>query len=67
MLLPTHMIIVFTCNIKRLYVNIDYRLFLMTLAIAAWPKNIFQAAGAHGIKDDGTIDEVRVSSLFRVI
>jgi len=26
-LLPAHMIIVFTCNIKRLCVNIFYRLF----------------------------------------
>jgi hypothetical protein len=27
---------------------------------------VFQVAGAHGTKDDDTVDEIQVSLLFRV-
>jgi len=66
MLSPSHMIIVFTCNIRSLCVNILYRLFLMTLATALRSKTVFQVAGAYGIENDGTIDEKQVSLFYRV-
>jgi len=32
-------------------------LYPMTLPAAAWSKTVFQAAGAHGINDDGIVAE----------
>ena len=51
----THMIIVFACNITSLCVNILYRFVFNDASYCSVAKTVFQAAGAHGIKDDGIV------------
>jgi hypothetical protein len=49
------MIIVFACNITSLCVNILYRFVFNDASYCSVAKTVFQAAGAHGIKDDGIV------------